>query len=89
MDLSGSYISAVTEKAPQARLTNDTGLIEAVDRTRSPQRAWIRMPIELIEGPIHRCEPWAKGVSRRTFQRAPIRELQDRQAAFRDQSRRK
>ncbi|MBM4364054.1 MAG: hypothetical protein FJ104_15345 [Deltaproteobacteria bacterium] len=73
---------------PAFLATCDEGLIEAADRTGSPQSAWVRMPIELIEDRVARCEPWAKGASTLTFRRAPLPELRARQEAFRRSLRR-
>jgi hypothetical protein len=41
-------------------VTGNFKFIRAVDETGSSQRAWVRAPVELIEDPVYRCEPWGK-----------------------------
>jgi hypothetical protein len=73
---------------PAFLVTCDVGLIGAADRTGSPQSAWVRMPIELIEDRVTHCEPWLKDAAEPPFRRGPIPELQARQTAFRERFRR-
>jgi len=70
---------------PAFLVTGDFRLIQAVDDTGSLQRAWVRAPVELIEDPVYRCEPWGKPGHwvRQRFRRQPIKELRARQQAMR------
>jgi hypothetical protein len=70
---------------PAFLVTSDFKFIEAVDATKSLQRAWVRAPVEMIEDPIYRCEPWGKPghwVGDR-FCRQDLKELRARQDEMR------
>lgn len=69
---------------PAFVVTTDFKLIEAVDKSGTFQRAWVRTPVELATDKIARCLPWGK-VARRvneTFFRGDLEALKTRQNAW-------
>lgn len=68
---------------PAFLVTDDFRLFQAVDNTKSIQRAWVRAPVEM--DPVYRCEPWGKPGHwvGNGFRRQDLRELRVRQDSFR------
>jgi hypothetical protein len=70
---------------PAFLVTSDFRLIRALDETGSLQRAWVRAPVELIQDPIYRCEPWGKPGRwvKSRFRRQDLKTLRIRQDEMR------
>ena len=74
---------------PAFVVTTDFKLIDAVEKSGTFQRAWVRTPVELATEQIARCQPWGKAARRvnESFARGDLDALKKRQNAWKESHR--